>query len=286
MRSCAGGFGGVGTKAPFPMGFDTQWYSERGQAFGRGSPVRDYWLEHCDGFEAIGTNGRHLGRVSRFATPQGAAFLRLGGRRSRVVPVSAVERVWPAASMLVIADTDVSKQRDGRTPNRHFTNRGLRGEKSQNVYEGNLAASTSRQPWEDETVPWWELVSEDRLAGETAAPSHFPSVPKLPWSAMQQRAFSGGRALRELSELISDYSRKVVARVLRGFRRGWRVTCIGLRIVRKRCLAARAFGANLVTRARLRLGRLLLRLAVWTAGNDGQLGDEVARSERPSRNPW
>jgi hypothetical protein len=268
------------------MAFDIEWYSERGQAFGRGSPVRDYWLEHCDGFEAIGTNGRHLGRVSRFATPQGAAFLRVGGRRSRVVPVSAVERVWPAASMLVIADPDVPKERDGKTPDRHFTSRGLRDERSQNASEGNLAASTSREPWEDETVPWWELVSEDHLAGETATPSHFPSVPKLPWSAMRQRAFSGGRALRELSELISDNSRKLVALVLRGFRRGWRVTRIGLRTVGKQCLAARAFGANLVTRARLRLGRLLIRLAVWVVGNDGQLGDEVARSERPSRNPW
>jgi hypothetical protein len=252
------------------MAFDTEWYSERGQAFGRGSPVRDYWLEHCDGFEAIGTNGRHLGRVSRFATAQGTAFLRLGGRRSRVVPVSAVERVWPAASMLVIADPDVVKQRDARTPNLYSTNRGLRDETSLNAPEEKLAASTSRQSWEDETVPWWELVSDDRLAGETAAPPHFPSVPKLPWSAMRQRAFSGGRALRELSELIRNNSRKLVALVLGGFGRGWRVTCIGLRIVDKKCVAARALGANLVTRARLRLGRLLIRLAIWVAG-DGRL---------------
>jgi hypothetical protein len=259
------------------MAFDTEWYSERGQAFGRGNPVRDYWLEHCDGFEAIGTNGRHLGRVSRFATPQGAAFLRLGGRRSRVVPVSAVERVWPAASMLVIADPDVGKQRDGRTPTRQVTSRGLPDEKSQNASEKNLAASTSRQPWEDETIPWWELVSEEPLAGETAPPPHFPSVPKLPWSATRQRAFSGGRALGEFSELISDNSRKFVALVLRGCRRGWRVTCIGLRIVDKHCSAARAFGANLVTRGRLRLGRLLIRFAVWVAG-DGQLGKRPGQS--------
>jgi hypothetical protein len=265
------------------MALDTEWYSERGQAFGRGSPVRDYWLEHCDGFEAIGTNGRHLGRVSRFATPQGGAFLRLGGRRSRVVPVSAVERVWPAASMLVIADPDVPKQRDERPANRHVTNPGLRDGKSQNASERSLAASTSRPPWEDETVPWWDLLRENGVAGEAAKPPPFPSVPKLPWSAMRQHASSGGRALRELSELISDNSRKLVALVLGGFRYGWRVTCIGLRIVGKQCLAARAFGANLVTRGRLRLGRLLIRLAVWVAGKDGQLGDEVAPM---GRRPW
>lgn len=252
------------------MAFDTERYSERGQAFGRGSPVRDYWLEHCDGFEAIGTNGRHLGRVNRFATPQGAAFLRLGGRRSRVVPVSAVERVWPAASMLVIADPDVPMQRSGITPDRDFTNRAPRDAELQNPPEANLAARAPRQSWEDETVPWWELVSEDRLVGETAAPPHFPSVPKLPWSAMRQRAFSEGRVLRELSELIRDNSGKFVALVLRGFRRGWRVTCNGLRLVDNQLVAARAFGASLVTRARIRLGRLLIRLAFWVAG-DGRL---------------
>ena len=250
------------------MAFDTERYSERGQAFGRG-PVRDYWLEHCDGFEAIGTNGRHLGRVNPVCNPQGAAFLRLGGRRSRVVPVSAVERVWPAASMLVIADPDVPMQRSGRTPNRDFTNRAPRDAELQNPPEANLAARASRQSWEDETVPWWELVSEDRLVGETAAPPHFPSVPKLPWSAMRQRAFSEGES-SELSELIRDNSRKFVALVLRGFRRGWRVTCNGLRLVDNQLVAARAFGAGLVTRARIRLGRLLIRLAFWVAG-DGRL---------------
>jgi hypothetical protein len=252
------------------MAFDTEWYSERGQAFGRGSPVRDYWLEHCDGFEAIGTNGRHLGRVSRFATPQGAAFLRLGGRRSRVVPVSAVERVWPAASMLVIADADVPVQRGGRTPNRDFPNRASRDAKLENPPEGKLAARASRHSWEDETVPWWELVSESRLVGETAAPPHLPSVPKLPWSAMRERAFSEGRALRELSELMRNNSRRFLALVFRRFRRGWRVTCIGLRLVDNQRVAAWAFGANLVTKARIRLGRLLIRLAFWVAG-DGRL---------------
>jgi hypothetical protein len=265
------------------MPVDTEWYSERGHAFGRGSPVRDYWLEHCDGFEAIGTNGRHLGRVSRFATPQGAAFLRLGGRRSRIVPVSAVERVWPAASMLVIADPDVPEQRDRGTRNRHFTSQGRADERSQNASEANLAVGTSRQPWEDETVPWWELVSVDPSADEAATPSHFPSVASPFLNAMRQRAASGGSALREFSELISDKSRKLVALVLRGFRRGWRVTRIGLRMAGKKCLAARAFGANLATRGRLRLGRILIRLALWVAGNEAQLGDEVAPTGRRPR---
>jgi hypothetical protein len=178
--------------------------------------------------------------------------------------------------MLVIADPDVPKQRDRRTPNRHVTNRDLRDGEPQNASERKLPPSTSRQPWEDETVPWWELVPEERLASEAATP-HFSSVPRLPWSAMRQRAFSGGRALRELSELISDISRTFLTLVLRGFKRGWRVACIGLRIVDKKCLAARAFGTNLITRTRLRLGRLLMRLAVWVAG-DGELGERPGQS--------
>jgi hypothetical protein len=100
---------------------------------------------------------------------------------------------------------------------------------------------------------------------------------------MRQRAASGGSALREFSELISDKSRKLVALVLRGFRRGWRVTRIGLRMAGKKCLAARAFGANLATRGRLRLGRILIRLALWVAGNEAQLEDEVAPTGRRPR---
>jgi hypothetical protein len=260
------------------MPLQTDWYEERGHAFGRGSPVRDYWLEHCDGFEAIGLNGRHLGRVSRFDSPEGTAFLRLSGRRSHVVPTSAVERVWPAASMLVIADLDLSKKKDGGTPNRNFT---LRDEEAQNASQRSLAASPPRARWEDETVPWWELVPENGLIDEAVKPLQFASVPKLPRSAIRPHAYNAGRAVLELFGLIGEHARKLIAVVLRGSRKGWRVARSGMRVVGKRCLAAGVFGANLVERGRLRLGRLLIRLALWVAGDYGHLEDEIARRRRP-----
>jgi hypothetical protein len=258
------------------MASQTDWYKERGHAFGRGSPVRDYWLERCDGFEAIGTNGRHLGRVSRFETPQGAAFLRVGGRRSRVVPVSAVERVWPAASMLVIADPDLAEKNDGRSANQHSATPGVRGGESQNASEGNLPAGNSRPGWEDETIPWWDLVPENRLPDEAAKQLRAPSVPTLPWSVIRRHTSDGGTAVAELSQRIGHHSRKLVALARRRFRDGWRVTCRGMRVFGEHCLAARAFGANLAARGRLRLGRLLVRLAVWVAGDDRQLEHEIA----------
>jgi hypothetical protein len=255
------------------MALHTDWYKERGHVFGRGSPVRDYWLEHCDGFEAIGTNGRHLGRVSRFENADGAAFLRLNSRRSRVVPVSAVERVWPAASMLVIADPDLSKEKDERTADRHSTNRGRRDEESKNASESNLAASTSGPGWEDETVPWWDLVPDNGLAHEAAKPPYFPSFPKQAWSAIRQDAFNGVGAVQELCQRLRDHSRKLVALVLRRSRNGWCVARRGMRVVGKHSRAARAFGASLIAKGRLRLGRLLIRLAIWVAGDDGQFED-------------
>ena len=41
------------TKRRIPVAFQTV-HTERGRAFGRGSPVCDYWLERCQGFEAVG----------------------------------------------------------------------------------------------------------------------------------------------------------------------------------------------------------------------------------------
>jgi hypothetical protein len=257
-------------------------YTELGHAFGRGSPVRDYWLEHCDGFEAIGTDGRHLGRVRRFETPQGDAFLRLGGLRSRVVPVSAVERVWPRASLLVIADLDTSKNREERTASMSVSDPGLREGAQQRVTsfepssgrasDTHLATSTSRPGWEDETVPWWELVQENRAAGEVSEPPRFPSRVESPWTTTRRCFSGGGRAVRELSRRMSDDSQKLTRLLLRHVWNGWYVTRAGLRAVGKRCVAARAFGADLVRRERSVLGRLIVRLGVWVAGDGGRLG--------------
>jgi hypothetical protein len=251
------------TKRRIPVAFQAV-HTERGRAFGRGSPVCDYWLERCQGFEAVGSDGRRLGRVRRFETPHGDAFLRLGRLRSRVVPVSAVEIVWPAASLLLIADPGTPKE-DVGTPDPSIW-----------VTDAHLATSTSRPRWEDETLPWWELVKDRDAGDEASKPPGRSSLLGLRSTVMRPYVSGGRGAARDLSRWMSDHAQRLVALLLRRARDGWHVTCVALRFVGKRCVAARAFAANLVRRERLVLGRLLFRLAVWVAGDDGQLGGASA----------
>ena len=192
-----------GTKRRIPVAFKTV-HAERGRAFGRGSPVCDYWLERCQGFEAVGSDGRRLGRVRRFETPYGDAFLRLGRLRSRVVPVSAVEVVWPAASLLLIADPDTPEEDVGTT-------------------------STSRPRWEDETLPWWELVQDDDAGGEASKTPGRSSLLGLRWTVMRRYVSNGRGAAREIFRWMSEHAQRLVALLLRRARDGWQVTCVALR---------------------------------------------------------
>src|SRR6266511_797802 len=75
--------------------------------FGRGSAVREYWLMRCQGFSVMRADGRRLGRVKRVETHMEGTFLRLRGLRARTVHFSAVDTVWPDASLLVISDEHV-----------------------------------------------------------------------------------------------------------------------------------------------------------------------------------
>ena len=100
--------------------------------------MREYWLERCQGFSAVGTDGQPLGRVKRVELNMEGTFLRLTGVRGRTVPLSAVETVWPAESMLLIANEEC-------------------GERSSVVRD---VAQRNRAAWEDETLPWWELVAD------------------------------------------------------------------------------------------------------------------------------
>jgi hypothetical protein len=272
--------------------------TERGRAFGRGSPVRDYWLERCHGFEAVGADGRRLGRVRRFENPHGDAFLRLGGLRPRVVPVSAVEMVWPAASVLLIADPDTPNETEAQTPNLPVIDRGLPEGATQSVtsfdrapgraIEQNPAGSTSRPRWEDETLPWWELVQENGATDQASKAPRVPFLLEAWWTATGRFVSGGGRAVREVSRELfrrtSDHSQKLAALLLRRVRNGWHLTCVGRRAVGKWCRAAYAFGANRVRRARLVLARVLLRVAVWVAGDRGSLDPQAGLSE-PSDTP-
>ena len=72
--------------------------------FGRGSAVREYWLKRCQGFSAVRADGSHLGRVERVETQMEGTFLRTPtGLRARTLPLSAIETVWPSASLLVLS---------------------------------------------------------------------------------------------------------------------------------------------------------------------------------------
>jgi hypothetical protein len=257
------------------MASEAEWYIERGHAFGRGSPVREYWLERCDGFEAIATNGKRLGPVTRIQTPSGGVFLRLGGRRSRVVPAAAVERVWPGACMLVIAEEDVSLERE-TTAATAPESAGARAAEE----HGASTAATLR--WEDDTLPWWDLIPENRLVGRAPHQRRFASASTVASGAIRRDVARAETVARKLAGWTRDKSKKLGAQTRAILRTGRNATGTALDVVRRRCRAAYALSVNLVKRARLRLGRLLARLAVWVAGDDRDLRDAVTRDSRAS----
>ena len=139
--------------------------SDSRPGFGRGSAVRDYWLERCEGFRAVRPDGRSLGRVRRLETRGDGTVLRLSGLRSRVVPLSAVEIVWPGASVLLIAEETVHPERvrgpvDGVRDQSHAylpsESSGRRSRRSQSPSSAPIPS------WADDTLPWWELLEDDR----------------------------------------------------------------------------------------------------------------------------
>jgi hypothetical protein len=222
--------------------------SRRG--FGRGSAVRDYWLERCQGFRVIRADGRSLGRVRRVETKATGTFLRLTGFRFREFPLSAVETVWPAASVLLVAQSE-THQRSVSGPR-----------------------DATRPSWEDETLPWWELLEGDRSSVEDRGWLPPLAVPQRTWLRWQHGFISGG--LRSASS-INSLARKLLTRmrarckhlyilVHRQAHNGWRETRATACRMRCWCAAARAAGGNTIARGRVALARLMLRLAVSLAG--------------------
>jgi hypothetical protein len=262
-------------------------------SFGRGSPVHTYWLERCDGFEAIRADGRSMGRVRRFESPDGGAFLRLGGLRSRTVPVSAVDMVWPALSLLLVADSDAATdsntatEKQARTSDLALSDPGPQegapqsatsfGPAARRAGDRQLAGKTSRPRWEDETLPWWELLPENGEADGAPKPlrGHFSLERR--WTAAQRYVFSGRDAARKVAVWISDRSQKLAALSFRQAGKGRHLMCVRLRAVGDRCDTAYAFAADLIARERLTLGRLLLRFAVWVGGDGGRLEPPTSR---------
>jgi len=234
----------------------TEWLqTESRGGFGRGSAVRDYWLERCQGFKVIRADGRSLGRVRRLETNATGRFLRLTGFRSRVFPLSAVETVWPALSLLLVGQPE-THQRSVSGP-----------------------VDATRPSWADETLPWWELLGDDRSSVEDTDELPPLAVPQRPWQRWQQRFSPGGP--RSASPITSSAG-KLLTRmrgrckqlsivVHRQGQKSWEWTRAMLDEIPSWLAAARAAGANTIARGRFALGRLLLRLAVWVAGGRNPL---------------
>lgn len=250
--------------------------TESRRGFGRGSAVRDYWLQRCEGFQAIRADGRPLGRVRRLETGRNGTFLRLSGLRSRVVPLLAVDTVWPAASLLLITEPETH---EGATYP-------VADEDTPRAVDG------SRPRWEDETLPWWEFVEAERPASEDLNPPLRSSVPRRWWAASPRHVRgSGFRAASVMARFVGNVfahtsSRwKELASVLhRHGQNGWRATYATLRAIPSRCAAALASGANFFARGRLVLAQVLIRLAVWVAGDRKRLAEPVQQPSSPARN--
>jgi hypothetical protein len=115
---------------------------EPARSFGRASPVREYWLAHCQGFR-LRTGRRRTGVVEAVGY-DGSLFqpevlaVRVGLRRKvRLIPAEAVEEVVPAERLLVVGDGAAESAEVGRGPTR--TGHALRGA-SRALARGTLAA--------------------------------------------------------------------------------------------------------------------------------------------------
>jgi hypothetical protein len=210
--------------------------------FGRGSAVREYWLERCQGFSAVGADGRPLGRVKRVETRMEGTFLRLTGIRAREVPVAAIDTVWPSASMLTIsAERDVGSQKAVATE-----------------------VQSERPAWEDETLPWWELFADgmhstDPSTALGAGRRSFPSVASVR-SALERTAEAVATCIRGVSAQSRSLTKALMVEAVRSSVRASQAA---------RSAAARASGglAKARRRARRQIGRKLFDFAIWIAGS-------------------
>ena len=210
--------------------------------FGRGSAVREYWLERCQGFSAVRSDGRPLGRVKRVESRMEGTFLRLTGVRARAVPIGAVDTVWPGASVLMISDGEVDGG-SGKAP-----------------WSG---AHPERPAWEDETLPWWELfadgVDSSRYSSVPSAVSP-PAVVALARSLMERTTNAVGRYVRRVIERSRTLTQALIERAVRSSVRALQAThSAGTRASRRLTKMTRRF--------RRGLARELFKVAVWIAGS-------------------
>jgi hypothetical protein len=238
--------------------------------FGRGSAVREYWLERCQGFSAVGTDGRPLGRVKRVELNMEGTFLRLTGVRGRTVPLSAVETVWPAASILLISNEEC-------------------GERSSVVRD---VGQRTRAAWEDETLPWWELVAD--------APHPAHSSTAATASTLFSAIAAGSSLVEGATKGFASHLERLIKQSL-AFT--WALLCKAARssvAALHAADSARTRGQKRLRastrRFRRRLALAFLQGAVWIAGSKDELLDpnrargggededtaEIAKDEQPA----
>lgn len=211
--------------------------------FGPGSAVREYWLERCQGFSAIRTDGRPLGRVKRVEVRMEGTFLRLTGIRAREVPIAAIDTVWPSASVLTISAEGPDAG-------------------SQKALGKEL--HSERPAWEDETLPWWELHADGGHG------SHSSTAPRAGWRPFSIVA-SVRSPLERTGNAVASWIRQLIERsrtlrkalVVQAVRFGGH-TSQAARSAATRALKAWARASRC---ARRKLARTMFNLAVWIAGS-------------------
>lgn len=209
--------------------------------FGRGSAVREYWLERCQGFSAVRSDGRPLGRVKRVESRMEGTFLRLTGVRARAVPIGAVDTVWPGASVLMISDEEV----DGGSARAAWSR-----------------AHPERAAWEDETLPWWELFDEgDSSPYSTALSEGSPqSVVASARSLIEPTANAFARGVRRVVERSRTLTQALIEKAVRSSVRALQAT-------HSAATGASRSLTKTTRRVRRRLARELFKVAVWIAGS-------------------
>jgi hypothetical protein len=223
--------------------------------FGRGSAVREYWLERCQGFSAVRADGSHLGRVKRVETQTEGTFLRLTGLRARTLPLSAIETVCPSVSLLVISDEHVDLESE--------------------VSVG-FERADKRPAWTDDTIPWWELVDGVRARGteqvNAASQRVRPRSPRLTLDAPRMTRALSLETMEPLAKTIAARASNLVERaqnLARTFaRKVIRASRVTVRTLGNARMIAQTALLDVTRRSRLRVAHSLFRMGVWVGGRN------------------
>jgi len=235
--------------------------------FGRGSAVREYWLMRCQGFSVVRADGRRLGRVKRVETHMEGTFLRLRGLRERTVHFSAVDTVWPGASLLVISDEHVHDGSEDKIGPRR---------------------ADRRPAWIDDTVPWWELVDganpgatehvnaapprvRPRSAQFTLHPARMQTL-ALSFKGVEPFAKAFAARTTNLVDGARNLARTFAGKAIRASHATLQALDSGRTTARNAVLATTG-------RMRLRVARSLVRIAVCVGGSNAFAVDDCHDSQ-------